>query len=217
MTDSDDHSIDDPVDAPAPDGTPLDEMVTSLLADPRLWGRPSADIGDRVVAVVRSENGTIAVAAPATAIPRWTRPALLGAAAAVALLLAGVVVLSAIGGGPGGARVAEALTPTGLVPDVEGGEAEFTESDSGVAIALDAPTLPRLDGELHYEAWVVTLDGQVVSVGTFRAGRDVLLWAGVDLNDIRAFSITREQAEPGDSPEQRGSGEVVLKATVVVP
>jgi Anti-sigma-K factor rskA, C-terminal len=207
MTDSDDHLADLPL---------LEPSVTDLLADPRLWGDPAPGLADHVAAVVQSESGTI-LAPPTSAIPRWTRPALLGAAAVVALLFVGIVVLSAIGGGPGGARVAEALTPTGLVPDVEGGEAEFSESDSGVAIALDAPTLPRLDGQRHYEAWVITVGGDVVSVGTFRAGHDVLLWAGVDLSDIQAFSITREQAEPGDSPDQRGSGEVVLKATVAVP
>jgi len=208
MTDSD--------DAPA-DLAALAPLATELLADPRLWAEPDPDLVDRVLAVVRSENGTIDAPPTSTSIPPWTRPALLGAAAVVALLVAGIVVLSALGGGPGGARVAEALTPTGLVPDVEGGEAEFTESDSGVAIVLDAPTLPRLDGQRYYEAWVVTLDEHVISVGTFRAGGDVLLWAGVDLGDIRAFTITREQAETADSPEQRGSGEVVLKAAVAVP
>jgi hypothetical protein len=213
MTDSEDRSEDRSID-PGDDVPALAPAVTDLLADPRLWGEPPADIADHVVTVIRSENGAVAPDRPATMVPRWTRPALLGAAAVVALMVAGIVVLSAVGGGPGGAQVAAALTPTGLVPEVDGGEAEFTESDSGVAIALDAPTLPRLEGERYYEAWVVTVDEHVVTVGTFRSGSDVLLWAGVDLGDIRAFSITRERAEAGDSAEQRGSGEVVLKATV---
>jgi hypothetical protein len=143
------------------------------------------------------------------------RPALLGAAAVVVLLIGAVVVLSALDGATGGAQVATALTPTGLVPDVDG-EAEFTESDTGVAIALDAPLLPRLDGERYYEAWVITADERVIAVGTFRSGGGVQLWAGVDFDDIRGFAISRERTEFGDSPEQRGSGEVVLRATIVV-
>ena len=201
MTDSDDLST-------------LDPNVRALLADARLWEEPSDELADRVVAVVRSESGSTAVPEPSGhVLPRWMRPALLGAAAVVALLVGAVVVFSALDAGPGGAQVAAALTPTGLVPDVEG-EAEFTESDAGVAIALDA-LLPHLDGERYYEAWVLTADERLIAVGTFRSGDGVRLWAGVDLGDIRGFSISRERAEFADSPEQRGSGEVVLKATLV--
>jgi Anti-sigma-K factor rskA, C-terminal len=201
MTDSDDLST-------------LDPNVRALLADARLWEEPSDELADRVVSVVRSESGSTAETEPSGhVLPRWMRPALLGAAAVVALLVGAVVVFSALDGGPGGTQVAAALTPTGLVPDVEG-VAEFTESDAGVAIALEA-LLPHLDGERYYEAWVLTADERVIAVGTFRSGGGVRLWAGVDLGDIRGFSISREHAEYGDSIEQRGSGEVVLKATIV--
>lgn len=197
----------------AADQPTLDEDVRALLADDRLWGVPGADLADRVVAVVRSEAHDVSPEPTAGVMPRWARPALLGAAAVVALMFGGIALFSAVDGTSTDEVVAAVLSPTGLVPGVDG-RAEFTDVESGVSIELDAPSLPSLDGGWFYEAWVVVDDGRVVPVGTFRGGDGVGLWAGVELAQIRAFSITREEAETAESPEQRSSGEVVLKATM---
>jgi hypothetical protein len=201
MTDSDDLA-------------PLDARVRELLADPRMWEEPPAGLTDAVAMVVESERSPAELPSRAIhVLPSWARPALLGAAAVVALLFGGVVLFSAVGEGPGGARVAAALAPTGLVDDVDG-TAEFTANESGVSIDLDAPDLPLLEGDRFYEAWILTADGFAIPVGTFRTGGDVHLWAGVELVEIRVFTITREDAEIAESPEHRSSGEVVLKATL---
>jgi hypothetical protein len=196
------------------DLAPFDPHVREMLADPRMWDGPSDRLADAVALVVESERSPVEPSArSARLLPAWARPALLGAAAVVALLFGGVVLFSAVADGPGGARVAAALAPTGLVADVDG-TAEFTAGDSGVSIVLDAPDLPPLEGDRFYEAWILTSDGFAIPVGTFRAGSDVQLWAGVELIEIRVFTITREDAEFPQSPEHRSSGEVVLKATL---
>jgi hypothetical protein len=193
---------------------PLDPSVREILADPRIWDGPSDQLADAVALVVESERSPVhSPARSVRLLPTWARPALLGAAAVVASLFGGVVLFSAVADGPGGANVAAALAPTGLVADVDG-TAEFTANDSGVSIDLDAPDLPLLEGDRFYEAWILTADGFAIPVGTFRTGGDVHLWAGVELLQIRVFTITREDAEIAESPEHRSSGEVVLKATL---
>lgn len=194
------------------DDARLPDDVVAVLSDPRVWEAPPDDLGDRVVATVRDESGASSTPPeqPTGGMPRWLRPALLGAAAVVVVLFAGIGLFSATENGSGG--IAVALAP-GDGGDVWG-EAEFEQYDSGVAVELDAPDLPRLDEGRFYEAWVLTADDRLVPVGTFHAGVAVRLWAGVDLDEIVVFTVTREHAEHADSPEQRSSGDVVLTATM---
>ena len=145
------------------------DEIAELLADPTMWDEPPADLGDRIVAAVRADTpGSPAVDVPtvptlpttptdeaaspdeheqiADVVPisrfRRLRPALIGAAAAVIMLIGGVVVLSAISGSPDETELfSSELTSTGRIPDVSG-EVTVSSTRSGLKIELDA-ALPR--------------------------------------------------------------------------
>ncbi len=190
--------------------------VRALLADASTWVEPEPDLGDRVVAAVASE-ATSPIAAAGTAGPgRWRslRPALVGAAAAVVLLFAAVVVFSALGGSDADRPVAVELVPTGLVAGAAG-DNEVSSTPSGLRIDQDAVGLPRRDDGAYYEGWVVADAGEWIPVGTFHEGDGVVLWAGLDLDRVREFTITLEVAPSGTEADHGSSGEVVLKADVV--
>jgi len=207
MTDSQDNNPDDAF------GDGLSDDVLALLADPRMWEVTPTGMGDRVAAVVRSETPILAPTRSGRTrrpLPQWARPALLGAAAVLFVLFAGVAFFSSTDDTSSRSRLA-VLVPTGLVPGVQG-EADFEQTDAGVSIALAAPSLPPLEGESFYEGWVRTIDGHAIPVGTFHQGDEVELWAAVDLDDVQEFTVTREHAEEASSAEHRSSGEVVLRA-----
>jgi hypothetical protein len=86
----------------------------------------------------------------------------------------------------------------------------MTKTDSGWRIELDATGLPRLDGGRFYEAWLRDASGQLVPIGTFNEGRNVMLWAGVSPKNFPTLTVTREQ----DDGDQSSSGEKVLVGTV---
>lgn len=194
----------------------LDAEVAALLADPSMWDEPSRGLGERIVTAVQAEAG-LGPSTPVTAITSrrqvWLRPALLGAAAAVALLLGGIVALSAASGVDNGDAVAAELTSTGLVADVAG-EIKIVAFESGLRIELDASSLPRRDGDEFYQGWLKTIDGDLIPVGSFHDGTNVTLWAGVGLDRVEAFTITREQAVGGGDIGQGTSGEVVLRTAL---
>jgi hypothetical protein len=49
-------------------------------------------------------------------------------------------------------------------------------------------------------------------VGTFHEGTTVVLWGGVGLADVQAFSVTREGLARIDESGAGSSGDVVVKA-----
>lgn len=194
----------------------LDDSVVELFVDPAMWDQPSANLGDRVVDAIRSESALHdpSPIAPIVPIRRgWVRPALLGAAAAVVLLFGGIVVLSAINGVEDRTTISSELISTGLVANVSG-DVEISVFDSGLRIDLAAPDLPRRDHGNFYAGWLLTIDGNLVPVGTFHEGDDVTLWAGVGLDQVEAFTITLEANATGQSPDQGSSGDVVLRTLV---
>lgn len=190
--------------------------IDALLADPSMWEQPPSDLGDRVAASIQAEASQAVPAVPqATGMARrgWLRPALLGAAAAVAILLGGVVALSALSGVEDRDTFSAELTSTGLINDVEG-SVEIASFDSGLRIDLDAPSLPRRANGKFYEGWLRTVDGDLIPVGTFHGGDSVTMWAGVGLDEVEAFTITLEESVAGDDIGQGSSGDVVLRAAV---
>ncbi len=203
---------------PDPDLPPigLGADVRTLLADASTWVEPGPDLGERVVAAVASEATSPIPAADAAGPGRWrsVRPALVGAAAAVVLLFAAVVVFSALGGSDADRPLAVELVPTGLVAGAAG-DIEVSSTPSGLRIDLDAVGLPRRDAGAYYEGWVVADAGEWIPVGTFHQGEGVVLWAGLDLDRVREFTITLEVAPTGTEADHGSSGEVVLKADVV--
>ena len=71
----------------------------------------------------------------------------------------------------------------------------------------------RLDGGRFYQGWLRSEDGQLVPIGTFNEGADVVLWAGVSPADFPTLTVTEEAAD-GD---QASSGRRVLVGTIVLP
>jgi hypothetical protein len=195
--------------------------LDALLAEPSTWIEPPPELGDRIVAAVRSEatlgdSEPMAYEAGFSAVRRrsWIRPALLGAAAAITFLFGGIVVLSALGSADTGTDAFSAeLTSTGLLPDV-GGSIDVTSFESGLRIDLQASGLPRRDDGKFYEGWVRTADGDLFPVGTFHDGSNVVLWAGVELDHIELFTITLEEAAGPNDPGQGTSGEIVLRTEI---
>ena len=199
------------------DDIELDADIEVLLADASLWDQPGEGLGERVVAAVRAEaemgGGVATVAGGREGRVSWMRPALLGAAAAVAILFGGVVMLSALSGSDTGETFSAELTSTGLIADVEG-DVEIVEFPSGLRVNLNAPSLPRRDNGKFYEGWLLTFDGNLIPVGTFHGGERVVLWAGVELDAVESFTITLEESSAGMDLGQSSSGEVVLRALV---
>jgi hypothetical protein len=214
-------SIDD-----APARAELDDL-RELLADPALWDEPPGPLEDAVVAAVAATAARSAPApsapapsAPAPSAPaavvaldaarrrRMLRSALLAAAAAVVVVLASVVLLTRSGGTTSD-TFAITLEPTELIPGASG-EARLTRTDSGWRIELDAAGLPRRADGRYYQAWLRDADGNLVPVGTFNEGTDVVLWAGVSPRQFPTLTVT-EESNDGD---QASSGRRVLVGTV---
>lgn len=189
-------------------------VVEDSLADPHFWDEPSVGLEDGIVAAIESEAAPFeplgGAPAPESGRGRW-RAGFLGAAAALVLLFAAVVVISALDDTGDDETIAVDLAPTGLVADATG-SVELTSTDSGIRIELVDVALPRRDGGAFYEGWVATVDGDRVPVGTFHDGESVVLWAGVGLDSVQAFTITQEGVSSVDASGQDSSGDVVLKA-----
>ena len=172
------------------------ERVHGVLADRAVWAEPPRDLQERVVAAITAEA--------ATSRRRWLRYAAGGVAAAV-LLAIGVAVGIQANQDDDGAQFAAALNGTDLASDASG-DVTLTQTSSGWRIELHATGLPRrADGEF-YEAWLRNEAGDLVPIGTFNDGRDVVLWAGVGPAAYPMLTVTREIADGN----QASSGEVVL-------
>lgn len=192
----------------------LDEL-RALLADPALWATPAPDLEDAVVAAIAAEaavprpSRTDARPSRADTKRRWLRPGPFLAAAAAAAVI--VVAALAIGGGSGTEQeqLAATLTPTELVPQAYG-SATLTRTDAGWRIELDTSGLPPLEDGRFYQAWLRSESDVLVPLGTFDAGGEVVLWAGVSPRDFPTLSITEETAD-GD---QSSSGRRVLVGPV---
>jgi hypothetical protein len=172
------------------------DRVHGALADPAVWAEPPLDLQERVVAAIAAE------AAPARR--RWLRYAAGGVAAAVVIAI-GITVGIQATQDDDRIQFAAALNGTELAPDADG-DVTLTKTQSGWRIELQATGLPRrADGEF-YEAWLKNEAGQLVPIGTFNDGRDVVLWSGVGPADFPLLTVTREVADGN----QASSGEVVL-------
>ena len=191
--------------------------ISALLADPTMWDAPSDDLGDRIVDAISSESvdapETFAVPAGPSGRYSWARPALLGAAAAMAFLVGGLVVFSGLSGVEDVDAFSAELVSTGRIDD-QSGDITVRSFDSGLRIELDAASLPRRGNGSFYEGWLKTVDGDLVPVGTFHDGVDVTLWAGVELERVIMFTITLEEAAGTDDSGQESSGEVVLRTEI---
>jgi Anti-sigma-K factor rskA len=191
-------------------GHVTDEELDALLADPAMWSEPSAGLQARVVAAVQQE-----ALVPSKVVPiegrrrrRMSAPlaALLGAAAASVLTLGVVRSLSSRPVKATASLVAPTTNPGAT------GTALMRETTSGWEIRLNTTGLKRLEKPFYYEAWVFGPKGDV-SVGTFHTGVDVVLWAGVELDEYPELIVTieREDNVAAATDERAMAGPIVFK------
>jgi hypothetical protein len=178
--------------------------VSDLLRDDAVWAEPPADLQERVVTAIAAEQATHQATGQATGRPRWVRYAAGGVAAAVLLAIGAAVGIRAAQDDDR-VQFAAALSGTELAASAKG-DVTLTKTPSGWRIELHATGLPRrADGEF-YEAWLKDEAGNLVPIGTFNDGHDVVLWSGVGPADFPTLTITREVADGN----QASSGQVVL-------
>lgn len=210
MTDHVD-SLKDPSDAEL-------AALAALISRAEPWDEPPRDLEDAVVAAITAEAGTEPTSeqrptslAEHRARRTWTATRLLGAAAALAVVVAGVVVITRGGDADG---VAFALDGTDAAP---GASAAVTvaATPAGLKILLDAEGLAGAPDGFMYEAWVG--DGVIpVSAGTFHLrGGDgpIELWAGVTDRSFRRLWVTLEPIDDDASP----SGDTRLRGEFELP
>ena len=158
-------------------GDELPPWIAAALARPETWETMPSGAEDGVVdAILAARAAAPAMSAPVTSLAerRDRRGALgwwLAAAAAVAVLVTGVVTLVRGGadGVTGGDGVVAALVGTDLAPEASG-TATFEPTPAGLKIVLDTDALPSAaDGEM-YEAWIS--NGEIrICAGSFQVLR----------------------------------------------
>ncbi|HYJ70789.1 MAG TPA: anti-sigma factor [Nocardioidaceae bacterium] len=192
----------------------------AVLADPAVWAEPPPDLQERIVGAIASAGEGRPDTAPdlepsgSTADrdnvvqlrTRWTRYAILGAAAAVLVAVGFAIGLTNQGSEP--VEYAASLRGTDLAPDASG-QVTLTQTDGGWEIHLQAEGLPRRDDRGYYEAWLKNDAGILVPIGTFNQPDDVTLWAGVPPSSYPTLTVTRQLANGNPA----SSGQVVLEGT----
>ena len=108
-------------------------------------------------------------------------------------------MLSFFGGNEAGDERTVDLQPTGLV---EGADGEVTVIDTidDLRFEYDATLLERRTDGSFYEAWVTTADGELIPLGTFNGGDDVVLTGAVQSPNATELTIGLSAASAaGDS------------------
>lgn len=200
------------------------DAIAVLLADVELWEEPSASLEDDIVDLIRTESHVVRLPAPTTpARPTWgtsatnlrslhpsrrrvLRSSLLSAAAAAVIAAGATAVVLRDGQNGPPSQFESAL------PDGQPGRVRVADTASGLRIELDAPRLERLADGQFYQAWLRSVDGnRLVAVGTFHSGNDVILWAGVKLQDFPTLTVT---IEPDDgNPASSGNRVLAVPLT----
>jgi hypothetical protein len=193
----------------------LPRAVETALMRADVWDDPRPGLEDEIVAAIRAEP--VSIATVRTTRERRRFPGWIAAAAAVAIVAVGAVLVVRAGGDDNetaGESTEASLAGTDLAPDARA-NAIFTPTPAGLKILLDAEGLPGAPPGEMYEAWVS--DGEIrVSAGTFhlRNGHNPIeLWAGTDDPRFHLLTVT---IEPIDGVAD-SSGQVVLKGEFRLP
>jgi hypothetical protein len=193
------------------------DKLRGLLSDEAVWVEPQPDTQERIVGAIASAGANASTSGedkePSAQTDgrenvvelrrRWTFYGILGAAAAVLLVVGVTFGLSSRGDEP--IEFEASLQGTDLSPGASG-EVTLTQTESGWKIHLQAQGLPRLDNGAYYEAWLKNKDGILVPIGTFNQPDDVILWAGVKPSSYPTLTVTRQLANGNPA----SSGKVVL-------
>jgi anti-sigma-K factor RskA len=183
--------------------------TTELLPaiDTLAWSPPPAPALDVARATGRPPE---AVAVRRSWRPRWRLA--LGSAVALAVVVAGVIVLSGAGrpsDPPPPVATALTLRPVGGA----GGAGEIVVRASGDA-ELQASGLRPNGTHEHYEAWLADRGGRMVPMGSFRVGADGKADVHMTVDaDLAAFAFVDVSVEPDGGPPTH-SGTSVLRANL---
>jgi hypothetical protein len=147
--------------------------------------------------------------------PRWQRPVLLAAAAAllVGVTIGGTLVATRDEAPPTGTEVA--LAGTENMPDASA-TVDLRNEPSGISVTLNVSGLPPAPDGTFYEAWLVSEELGKVSAGTFHIRQpqeDIQLWLGVDPANYDAFTVTRQPTQGGTLAD----GVVMLRGEIPPP
>lgn len=176
--------------------------LAALLTRAETWDDPPRDLEDAVVAAIVSEASELSRATQITPAERraravWSRSRMLGAAAAVAVVVVGIVLMAR------GSTEGTTFTLEGT--DAQPGASAnvvISATPAGLKILLDTEGLPGAPDGYMYEAWVGD-DTIGVSAGTFHLrGGDgpIELWAGVTGPEFHRLWITLEPVDDDASP-----------------
>lgn len=161
------------------------EALGRHLRDPLFWESPPDRLQEDVVAAVAGES------ASHQRRPRWW---ILGAAAAVGVVVMSAVIFTAppdwsleLAPGPGG--------PVGATATVDGWNMEH-----GTRMRVEVDGLAAAGSDAYYELWLTAPDGRHVSAGTFRTSGQFEMMAGVRRADFPRLWVTREPADDDPAP-----------------
>jgi anti-sigma-K factor RskA len=173
--------------------------------DTLAWSPPPAPVLDVARATGRPPE---AVAVRRSRRPRWRLA--LGSAVALAVVVAGVIVLSGAGGpSDPPPPVATALTLRPVAG--AGGAGEIVVRASGDA-ELQASGLRPTGTHEHYEAWLADRGGRMVPMGSFRVGADGKADVHMTVDaDLATFAFVDISVEPDGGPPTH-SGASILRA-----
>ncbi|MGK2887855.1 MAG: anti-sigma factor [Rhodococcus sp. (in: high G+C Gram-positive bacteria)] len=174
--------------------------------------QPPTALRNSVLSAITATPQEDVTAAPVTAPPvsldserrrRGIRPAILAAAAAVALFVAGGVVLIAQNGDPSDPIAAVVDAPDASSRQLAGEIQTLTAvySPSEGALVIQGESVPVLDDTETYQLWLVGDDG-ATSVGTFRPDEDGTVaerFADADPSGF-VIGVTEEPAGGSESP-----------------
>lgn len=195
--------------------------LDDLLTRDGVWDEPARSLEDEIVAAIAAESrstdgGEAADVGEVADLGERRRRRLaspervLGAAAAVAFVVAGVALLAS--GDDGSTTFA--LSGTDAAPDASA-EVEVSATPAGLKLVLDVEDLEGAPDGYVYEAWVGNGD-VAVSAGTFHLrGGDapIELWAGVTDPSFEQLWITVEPIDDDLAP----SGDARLSGTIEMP
>lgn len=202
-----------------------DERVAALrglLGDDAVWAEPPADLEDRVVAAVETDEagesdvaedagedgdgGAVGAGRDARVVApaRWQRWRPVAAGLVGTAAVAVVVAVLAL---PAPVATVE-LAGTDLAPEAQA-VATVEAHDGGWQVELDVGGLAPAPEGAYYEGWQRN-GRRAVSLGTFhlRGGDDVIpLWSGVPVGEHPVVFVTLEAVDGDAGP----SGDVVLE------
>lgn len=116
-----------------------------------------------------------------------------GLAAAAAVALVAIVLVTGGKNSPKPLHFAMVVTGTQLAPRAKG-TASLTKTVSGWKIELTATGLPHIQNGRYYQAWLKNDAGVLVPVGTFNDAQKVTLWSGVPVTKFRTLTVTIQPA-----------------------